>query len=118
MRSHSAFRKSYKFRRPLYSTESEETCPADTTSHVEEEEATCRHAIGARKQSRKHSEHCNETPKEHQGVPIPKKKISSDQQSILIEADVPTVSAKKGQTKPTSDHVSHTVPDNRTRCSC
>jgi hypothetical protein len=47
-----------------------------------------------------------------------KKKISSDQQSILIEADVPTVSAKKGQTKPTPDHVSHTVPDNRTGCSC
>jgi hypothetical protein len=28
-----------------------------------------------------------------------KEKISTDQQSILIEADVPTVSAKKGQTE-------------------
>src|SRR6202163_2191477 len=47
-----------------------------------------------------------------------KKQISTDHQSILIESDVPTVSAKKGQTKPTTDHVSHTVPDNSTRCSC
>jgi hypothetical protein len=78
------------------STEAEETRPADPTSYIEEEKTTCRHAIGARKQSRKHSKHCNETPKEHDGVPILKKKISTDQQSILIEADVPTVSAKKG----------------------
>src|SRR5258707_11036835 len=47
-----------------------------------------------------------------------KEKISTDQQSILIEADVPTISAKKGQTELTPDHVSHAVPDNRTRCSC
>src|SRR6202011_1258567 len=100
------------------STEAEETRPADSTSYIEEEKTTCRHAIGARKQGSKHSQHCNETPKEHDGVPILKKKISADQQSILIEADIPTVSAKKGQTKPTPDHVSQTVPDNRTRCSC
>jgi hypothetical protein len=31
---------------------------------------------------------------------------------------VPTVSAKKWQTKPTPDHVPHTIPDNRTRCGC
>jgi hypothetical protein len=59
-----------------------------------------------------------ETPNEHDGVPVLEEKVSTDQQSILIEADVPTVSAKKGQTKPAPDHVSHTVPDNRTRCSC
>jgi len=47
-----------------------------------------------------------------------KEKISTDHQSIVIEADVPTVSAKKWQTKPTPDHVPHTVPDNRTRCGC
>jgi len=75
-----------------------------------------RHAIGARKQSRKHSQHCNETPKEHDGVPILKKKISTDQQLILIGTDVPTPSAKKGQARPTPDHGPHSVPDNRTRC--
>jgi hypothetical protein len=32
-----------------------ETRPANSTSHIEEEKPTCRHAIGARKQSRKHS---------------------------------------------------------------
>src|ERR1700730_4930877 len=79
---------------------------------------TCRHAIGARKQSRKHSWHCNETPKEHDDVSIPEEKISTDQQSILIEADVPAVSANKGQTKSTPDHVSNAVPDNGTRCRC
>src|ERR1700737_1107366 len=62
--------------------------------------------------------HCNETHQEHDGVAILKEKISTDQQSILIEADVPTVSAKKGQPEATPDHVSDTVPDNRTRCSC
>jgi hypothetical protein len=60
----------------------------------------------------------DETPKEHDGVPIPEKKISADQQSILIEADVPAVSANKGQTKSTPDHVSNAVPDNGTRCRC
>lgn len=79
-----------------------------------EEKTSCRHVIGAAKQSRKHSEHRNEPPKEHDGAPKPKKKISTDQQSILIEADVATVSVKKGQTKPTPDHVSGAVPDDRT----
>ncbi len=37
-------------------------------------------------------------------------------QSILIEADVPAVSANKGQTKSTPDHVSNAVPDNGTPC--
>src|SRR6202011_6280784 len=100
------------------STEAEETRPADSTGDIEEEKTTRRHAIGARKQSRKHSQHCNETPKEHDGVAVLKEEISTDQQSILIEADVPAVSAKKGQPEATPDHVSDTVPDNRTRCSC
>ncbi|SHN78136.1 hypothetical protein SAMN05444170_3588 [Bradyrhizobium erythrophlei] len=46
-----------------------------------------------------------------------RKKISTDQQSILIGADPPTVSAKKGQTELTPDHVSHSIPDNRAGCS-
>jgi hypothetical protein len=99
-------------------TEAKETRPADSTSDIEEEKPTCRHAVGARKQSRKHSQHCDETPKEHDSVPIPEKKISTDQQAILIEADAPTVSAKKGQTELTPDHLSHTIPDNRAGCSC
>jgi hypothetical protein len=99
------------------SPEAEETCPADSASHIEEEKTRCRQATGARKQSRKHSQHRYETPKKHDGAPVPKKKISTDQQSILIEPDVATVSVKKGQTKPPPDHVSGAVPDNRTRCS-
>src|ERR1700738_4617822 len=35
--------------------EAEETCPADSPGHVEEEKATRRHAICASKQGRKHS---------------------------------------------------------------
>src|SRR6202035_4937073 len=56
------------------STEAEETRPADSPNHIEEEKPTCRHAVGARKQSRKHSQHCDETPKEHDSVPIPEKR--------------------------------------------
>jgi hypothetical protein len=37
---------------------------------------------------------------------------------LLIEVDVPTVSAKKGQSKPTPNHESNTIPDNGTRCGC
>src|ERR1700737_2919027 len=56
------------------------------------------------------------SPKEHDDVSIPKEKISTDKQSILIDPDVPAVSANKGQTKSTPDHVSDAVPDNGTPC--
>ena len=46
------------------------------------------------------------------------KKISTDQQAILIDADVPTVSAEQRQTKSTADDVARAIPDNRTRGSC
>lgn len=35
--------------------EAEETCPAGSAEHIEKEETTWRHAIGARKQSRQTS---------------------------------------------------------------
>ena len=98
------------------STEAKQTGPADSASYVEEEKTSWRHVTAARQQSRKHSQHRNETPKEYDGAPKPKKKISANQQSIAIEADVVTVFVKKGQTNPPSDQVSGTVPDDRTRC--
>jgi len=98
------------------STEAKQTGPADSSGHVEEEKTSWRHVTAARQQSRKHSQHRNETPKEYDGAPKPKKKISANQQSIAIEADVVTVFVKKGQTNPPSDQVSGTVPDDRTRC--
>src|SRR5258707_6314407 len=98
------------------STEAKQTGPEDSSGHVEEKKASGRHVTAARQQSRKHSQHRNETPKEYDGAPKPKKKISANQQSIAIEADVVTVFVKKGQTNPPSDQVSGTVPDDRTRC--
>src|SRR5258705_10489729 len=93
------------------STEAKQTGPADTSGHVEEEKTSWRHVTAARQQSHKHSQHGNETPKEYDGAPKRKKKISANQQSIAIGADVVTVFVNKGQTNQPPAQVSGTGAD-------
>jgi hypothetical protein len=94
--------------------EAEETCPADSPGHVEEEKATRRHAICASKQSRKHSQYRDKAAKKHDSVPIPKKQISTDQQSVFIEMYVSPVFAKKRRPEAAPDRVSDPISDDRT----
>ena len=61
-------------------------------------------------------QHGDKAAKKHDSVPIPKKQISTDQQSVFIEMKVSPVFAKKWQSEAAPDHVSDPVSDDRT-CS-